>query len=146
MGNWRTVSITGTMTAGDAAKLRDFLSYSYDTPDGFDNFGPLSFNPIRPGLCGLGAWPADQVSACGNLAERDYSVEDVAGELRKLVSLAPSMLLQVHCGGDWESDECVATVLVGEGLVRTVKPQQAKVAAPGEAQMMGNFLASLTRR
>ena len=102
MGNWRTVNITGTMTAADASALRARLAYTYERGDpGMDNFGPLSFSIESPGLCGLGDWPAGQVSRCGNLAERDYSPEDVAEELRKLVHIAPSMLLKVHCGGDW---------------------------------------------
>lgn len=150
MGNWRTVNITGSIAEADAATLRDLLDYgdimsersrhAWSQP-----YACLLYSSHSPGLCGLGAWPAPVVSRCGNLAERDYSVEDVAEALRALVLVAPSMLLQVHCGGEYESDECVATISVGEGLVRVGKPQQATVAAPPEEQMMGNFLANLTR-
>jgi hypothetical protein len=138
--------MTGTMTAEHAAALRDWLGYSYEPGDeAMDHFGPLSFSLDSPGLAGLGDWPAETVSRCGNLAERDYSVEDVAEELRKLVHLAPSMLLRVHCGGEYESDECVATISVGEGLVAAGKPERETVEGPSEAQMLGNFARNLAR-
>jgi hypothetical protein len=145
MGNWRTVNITGAIDERHVEPLRERLTYSFDRPDGFDNFGPLSFNPERPGLAGLNGWVQPTVSACGNLAERDFSVEDVAEELRKVLPVSPSMLLKVHCGGDWESDECVATISVGEGLVVVGKPEVEKITGPSEAQMMGNFMANLLR-
>jgi hypothetical protein len=110
-----------------------------------DNFGPLSFSIESPSLCGLGDWPGEQVDRYGNLAERDYSPEDVAEELRKLVHIAPSMLLKVHCGGDWESDDCVATISVGEGLVVVGKPERETINRPPTEQMMGNLMANLLR-
>ena len=135
------------MTAAHAQALRSWLAYSYDGLDhpGLEHFGPLSFNPERPGLCGLGDWPAERVDRCGNLAERDYSVEDVAEELRRLVHIAPSMLLKVHCGGEYESEECVATISVGEGVVAVGGPEQPNVAGPPEGQMMGNLFQNLIR-
>jgi hypothetical protein len=145
MGNWRTVNITGTIDERHIGPLRARLAYDYDTPGGFDNFGPLSFSPERPSLCGLGDWVRPVVNACGNLAERDYSVGDVAGELEKLVVIAPSMLLKVHCGGDWESGECVATISVGEGIVATGPPEVKMIAGPSEEQVMGNLLTNLMR-
>lgn len=124
MGNWRTVSITGSMNARDAASLYEYLGYSYAPKNpAMDHFGPLSFNRDQPSLCGLNNWVNTTVNACGNLAERNYSVEDVAEELRKLLSVAGTMLLKVHCGGDWESEKCVATINVGEGLVVVGEPE-----------------------
>lgn len=145
MGNWRTVNVTGTMSEADAQALRAHLTYDFGDTATFDRFGPLSFSRKSPSLCGLNDWPRETVNACGNLAERDYSVEDVADELRKLVHIAPSMLLKIHCGGEYESDDCIATISVGEGIVAVGKPEQAKVAGPSEAQMLGNFFANLMR-
>lgn len=150
MGNWRTCNLTGTMTETDAATLRDLLDYGDIMSDkASESWGKpwscLLYSSHTPGLCGLGAWPQPVVNACGNLAERDYSVADVHKALEALVIHAPSMLLKVHCGGDWESDECVATVSVGEGLVRTGKPEVEKIAGPSEAQMMGNLMTNLMR-
>jgi len=159
MGDWMTVNITGSMTAGDAAELRRVLDRS-----GIDDAGVmdedalkewasywehpyacLSFNSRRPGLAGIGAWPAETVNRCGNLAERDYSVEDVAGALSALVRIAPSMLLKVHCGGPYESQTCVATISVGEGLVVTGAPERETVDGPSEGQILGNFITNLSR-
>jgi hypothetical protein len=146
MGNWRTVNVIGTIAPEHVGPLHDWLGYSHDLDDpAMGRFGPLSFNRRSPSLCGLNAWPAERVSACGNLAERDYSVEDVAGELRRLVHVAPSMLLKVHCGGEYESGDCVATISVGEGVVAVGEPEQAKVTGPSEGQMMGNLLQNLLR-
>jgi hypothetical protein len=148
MGNWRTVTITGTMSAADSAKLRalldwgDYMSRDHQPPPETDC---LSFSTAHPGLCGLGNWPAEKMDRSGNLHERDYSVEDVAAALRVLVHAAPSMLLKVHCGGEYESDECVATISVGEGLVVTGKPEKATVDGPSTAQMQANLMANLYR-
>ena len=159
MGNWRTVNITGTMSAADSAKLLGLLNYgSYADEERYRHvwdapYACLSFSLTSPGLCGLGEWPRGpedidgtvHVSRCGNLAERDYGVQDVAIALEALVREAPSMLLKVHCGGEWESEECVATISVGEGLVVTGGPEMEKVDGPSEAQIHVNFLRNLMR-
>lgn len=145
MGNWRTVNVTGTMTGGDAALLRHQLGYSFkDGPDdpAWKRFGPLSFSRDQPSICGLNKWPAPKVARAGNLAERDFSVDDVAECLRDLVNAAPSMMLTVHCGGDWESLDCTATIRVGEGLVVVGKPEVKHLAEIGDTQMLLNFLTS----
>ena len=150
MGNWRTVNLSGTMSAEDAAKLNDALDYGecggprYRTVWG-SPYACLSFSSTSPGLAGLGGWPAQNVDRCGNLAERDFSVEDVAGALRALVYYAPSMLLKIHCGGDWESQECVATISVGEGLVVVGKPERETIEGPPAAQIQENLMRNLLR-
>ena len=148
MGNWRTVNVIGTIARqSEVDALREHLDYgnpAYENGD-YSHFGPLSFNTTRPGLCGLGDWPALQIARCGNLAERDYSVKDVAETLRELVRIAPTMLLKVHCGGDWESDECVATISVGEGLVAIGKPEVETIDGAPEEQMLSNFMQNLCR-
>jgi hypothetical protein len=143
MGNWRTVNMSGTIAEADIPALRERLSYSYNTPGGFDNFGPLSFSTDSPSLCGLNNWVRPVVNATGNLAERDYSPEDVRAELEKLLAIAPSMLLVVHCGGDWESDDCVATIRTGEGLAVLLPPEVASVSGPTAEQMQANLMANL---
>ena len=148
MGNWRTCNIAGTMSAEHAATLREALDYG-DYTASIDAMPPgvdcLAFSSAHPGLCGLGAWPAETMNRCGNLHERDYSVQDVAKALEALVRIAPSMLLLVHCGGDWESDVCVATIHVGEGLVAIGTPMVEKVTGPSESQMLGNLATNLLR-
>lgn len=147
MGNWRTVNVTGTMSAQHAAALLGLLDKGPD----YDNDGIpegaecLAFSRARPGLCGLGDWPAEHMNRTGNLSERDYTVEDVATALRVLVHYAPSMLLKVHCGGEYESLECVATVSVGEGLVATGKPEIENLDEIPSGQQLGNLLRNLYR-
>jgi hypothetical protein len=150
MGNWRTVHVTGTMSADHAAALRRLLDLGDYTqmPDGYlDGLDVycLAFSTVRPGLCGLGDWPAERMDRSGNLHERDYTVADVHRALEALVRIAPSMLLKVHCGGEYESDECVATISVGEGLVVTGPPEAGKIAGPPEEQMLANLRANLLR-
>ena len=154
MGNWRTVNVTGTMSAQDAEAVRDYLGYpdlSRYRPDlgmerdpAMDHFGPLSFCRHKPSLAGLGDWPAPVMNRAGNLAERGYDPDDVAEQLRELVAFAGSMLLKVHCGGDYESLECVATVSVGEGLVMVGRPEVERIEPMGEAQATLNVLRALS--
>lgn len=145
MGNWRTVNLIGTMTEQDAAKLRDYLGYSHELADpGWKRFGPLSFNRHQPSMCGINAWPARAMDVVGNLAERGYDVEDVAEHLRELVEIAGSMLLKVHCGGDYESLDCVATVSVGEGVVAVGKPDVEQLKPISDAQVELNVIRALS--
>ena len=150
MGNWRTVNIAGTMSEQDAAALREYLGYpGYWDPGKADHpawkhFGPLSFCRDQPSLAGIGDWPAPVVNRAGNLAERGYDPEDVAAQLRELLGFAGSMLLKVHCGGDYESLGCVATVSVGEGLVAVGKPEVERIEPMGEAQATLNVLRALS--
>ena len=145
MGNWRTVNIIGTCAASEVPALKDYLSYSYSLHDSMDDFCCLSFNPDKPGLGGLGEWPAENINRCGNLAERDYDPHDVAEALKILVKLAPSLNVRVHCGGDWEELNCVATVYAAAGRVRVDVPEVESVSAPSEAQIMSNLLKNFLR-
>jgi Tfp pilus assembly protein FimT len=146
MGNWRTVNITGTIDAAETTAVREHLAYDYDDTASLRNFGPLSFNPHRPSLAGIGDWVNTEVSARGNLAERDYDVEDVAKVLRHLVILAPSMDLKVHCGDDWESTDCIATITVSGGRVEVGPPEVPHVAPVSDGEVLTNLLANLTRQ
>lgn len=152
MGNWRTVNITGTMSERNATVLREYLGYPgywhrdrHDHP-AWQHFGPLSFCRDQPFLAGIGDWPAPAVNRAGNLAERDYDVEDVAATLRELLPLAGTMLLKVHCGGDWESLECVATISVGEGLVAIGKPEVERLQPMSDEQAELNVIRALSAR
>lgn len=151
MGNWRTVNMTGTMNERDAAALRQYLGYSHRfitsgaaRDPAWDHFGPLSFCRDQPSLCGIGDWPAPTVNRAGNLAERDYSVERVAEHLRELLTVAGTMLLKVHCGGDYESLDCVATISAGEGLVAIGKPEMERIGAMSDEQAELNAIRALS--
>lgn len=149
MGNWRTVNIVGTVSEPDAAALREHLAYpGYWLDDrhehpAWQRFGPLSFCRDQPSLCGLNDWPAAAMDRAGNLAERDYDPDDVAETLRELLAVAPSMALKVHCGGEWESLECVATVTVAAGQVTVGPPEVERIAAMSEERMELNLVRAL---
>lgn len=97
-----------------------------------------------PGLAGLGDWVSSQVNACGNLAERDYTVADVATVLAELVQLAPSLRLKVHCGDDWESTTCIATITVGGGGVAVGPAEVESVEGAGDDLVTDRFAGYLT--
>ncbi len=143
MGNWRTVNITGTIAAEHVDPLRRHLTADYDdmSSDAWTNFGPLT---IVQSMVGLNDWVAEKIEARGNLAERDYSVEDVAEHLRNLVAIAPSMALSVHCGGESESSECVATVTVRDSAVSVKTPQVGSVDGPNELDMQARLRGFLS--
>lgn len=144
MGNWRSVNITGTIAGADIPALRERLGYSHRRGSLADqDFGPLSFDIDKPSLCGINDWVRPQVSAVGNLAERDYSPEDVRAELKQLLAIAPSMMLTVHCGGNWESEECVATIRTGEGLAVLLPPEVETIAGISDEQAMANLFRAL---
>ncbi len=124
MGNWRSVDIVGSISPQDAPAAAEFVNTGQD----WDLFHCLCYS--GPSLCGLGPWippTGGQIRATGNLSERNYGPEDVAVTLEKLVAIAPSLELKVHCGGDWEDATCVATVTVHDGVVSIGPPEVAKV-------------------
>jgi len=137
MGKWRTVHLTGTMNQQDVGALWEHLGYSaYLSHDSaLDHVGPLSFCKDTLSLRGIGSWPAEKMDIIGNLHARDYSVQDVAEQLRELVAIAPSMMLVIHCGGEWESLKCVATIRTGEGLVAVMKPEVEKIIDVNDDQL-----------
>jgi hypothetical protein len=146
MGNWRTVEIVGHICAADAPAARAFVEIGEDWSGG--RFHCLCYT--GPSLCGLDRWlPAQggDIDAMGNLSERNYDVDDVAETLRKLVEIAPSLEVKVHCGGDWEDENCIATVTVHDGEVTIGAPEVEKVGTGmserGAARMMALLLGDL---
>lgn len=140
MGNWRTVNIIGTCEAGELPVLKYMASYDRKK---FERFGPLS---TGESLCGLDHWPAENMNVSGNLAERDYSVEDVATHLRELVLVAPSLNLKIHCGGEHESLECVATITVEKGLVTVGLPECQEIRDMSAAETNERITILLFKR
>ncbi len=105
MGNWRTVTITGTCDQEHVAALRKALDPGRD----YSNFHPL----VCGGIAGLPNWAATSFNVTGNLAERGYDAEDVAETFtEKLLPVAPSLTCKVHVGDNNEAANCIATVKV----------------------------------
>lgn len=136
MGNWRTVYITGTCPEDEVQRLTDALYGG----SGYENFGPLCWMD-NPGLCGLGKWPAAKIMRVGNLAERDYSVDQVAEHLTKAVELsnATGLDIKIHCGDDNEKDNCIATIVCKDGKVETFKPEIETIPDIPDKQIRSNL-------
>jgi hypothetical protein len=138
MGNWRTVNLRGTVSADEVPAARTRLTVNgYGD---YSNWGPLAFSN---GLCGLGEWLDAVINADGNLYERGYSVDDVAEALRELVEIAPSLALKVHCGGEYEDTECVATITVAGGVVTVGAPEVREVKPIGEDAALGRLFRAI---
>lgn len=120
MGDWMRVSLRGTIAPEDIPAAVAFLTPN----DDYSNWGPLTYTP---GLCSLGQWVTPEICMDGNLSERNYSVDEVAVAFRGLVAAAPSLTLKVHCGGPYESEECVATLTVADGEVSVGGPEVGTV-------------------
>ena len=134
MGNWRTVQIVGRCNNDDAWKLKKAINPS----KGFHclmNGG---------GICGLGDWVQEKIYAIGNLAERDYTVDDVADQLRKLAKIAPFLDIRVHCGGENENKRCVSTIKVVHGHVVIQKPRIKTLPEIPRGQLEMNLMRALT--
>ena len=138
MGNWTTVKIEGSCSAEDLPALKKAVK----TGDDWESFHCLS---VTEGICGLGDWTGTEIDAVGNLAERDYSKDDVAEQLRKLVMVAPSLSVNIHVGGEWESRECVATVVCADGKVTIEPPAIQEIPEISAAQMHSALIAALYR-
>jgi len=140
MGDWRTVSISGSCPAGQLAQLREAtLEPHWSGKDGRKYHCLIESD----GLAGLGNWTGEEISADGNLYERNFTVDDVAAAVTYLASAAPGLELIVHCGDNWESHECVATVRLLDGRVTVGAPEVAQVAGASEEAMMSNLYAHL---
>jgi hypothetical protein len=136
MGNWRTVNLRGTLAPEDVAAVKAFVAVDAT----YSHFHCLSGGA---GLAGLGDWAHEEIHADGNLAERDYSPQDVAETLREIVALAPSLALTVHCGGDYEDSKCIATVTVANGVVSVGEPERESVAGVSDDLLAGRLFRAL---
>lgn len=136
MGNWRRVRIVGTCAPAEVSALLEATA----EPNLEDRSERREYHCLTrgSGIMGLHDWPAEHMDVTGCLAERDYTVDDVAARLTKLLAVAPSLTLRVHCGGDYESEECIATIVVGDGTVLVGNPEVSHVHPPSEAQVSEN--------
>jgi hypothetical protein len=138
MGNWMTVNIKGTCSSEDVEILREAL----DTGKDYENFHCL----VCGGACGLPNWAKEDIDVTGNLAERDYDYEDIAKQLEELGKITPSLVVDIHCGGDYESKECVKTVrLHKNGKTEIVAPLQEKIPEINPVQMADNIRKQLNQ-
>lgn len=135
MGNWRTVNMTGTMSAEEAVACRELLS---------ENRGwrtPAECFTMGKSICGIDDWVSESgvIDARGNLAERDYDNDDIESGLVFLAEMFHSLEMTLHSGSDWESLECSATFVVSNGEVKRLPPQ-IKELEPIRFRPISDFL------
>lgn len=135
MGDWRAVQIEGTCGAEDVVALRKHLAVGFED----ERWGPLH----NGGISGLPNWADAEIDACGNLGERGYTEECVRDELLKMSAIAPSLDVKVHCGGEDEDVECVATVTLSSGQADVGEPEVDSVATASPEQMRANMMSQL---
>lgn len=123
MGNWRRVHIDGTLDPAQVEAAHRACLYEWGKFDPASNLPHALSYSLQPSLCGLHEWPASRIKVVGNLYERDYCVESVVEALRIVLAAAPSLRAKVHCGADWESAECVATLTVSDQGVSSGPPE-----------------------
>lgn len=137
MGNWRRVRIQGTCDSQDLDALQHAIAYHDDG----DNFHCLT---NVHSICGLNNWAAMDIFAEGNLAERDFTVEDVADQLKILADQVPSLNITVHCGDDYEALNVIASVVLAYGVVTIHPPQiQQLDTSQDEHQFTSNMIHAL---
>jgi hypothetical protein len=86
------------------------------------------------------------INFTGNLGERGYGPESVAEELERIAAVCPSLKVKVHCGGDYETLDCVATVSLESGKAKVGDPEVQTIGPIPDGQMMQGFLAQPGRR
>lgn len=144
MGNWRTVNIQGTIDPKHIGVLKNTLNIDIDNDDENFDWDPLCYSARHPSLCGLNEWiEREQISAIGNLFERDFSVEDVADHCRELIKVAPSLNILIHCGGEYEDLDCVNTIVVKGGGVFIDPPHVQRLMEQPAGQAMWNIMQIL---
>ena len=121
MGAWTRAKIEGTCNKDQVDKLRDFVNIG----DDFDRFHCLCF---IGGDYGLGNWANDKINSVGFLPERNYTPDDVASQLKKLVKIVTSLNVRVHLGDHHGSNNCIATVVCEEGEVTIKEPGIYEIA------------------
>lgn len=147
MGDWMAVNIVGSCDTRELDALRRACRMGTGECDDLDDdsgYGPLCIDGIVS-LCGLGDWVAESMCVVGNCYERDFTPDCVAKQLRKLVLVAPSLSLKVHCGGAYEDKVCVKTVTTAGGVVTVGNPEIAKLSELSVDAMIGRFARAASK-
>lgn len=139
MGNWRRVQIVGTCEEEDIEILRKAITWDQKS---LENFHCLMFTG---GVAGLPDWARDRIKVVGNLAERDYDMDDVVEALKDLHKIVPSLNVRVHCGGENEDEKCVATVELMKNQVTILTPQIKEIPEISANQMNSNLMGQLSQ-
>ena len=135
MGNWRMIEMAGTVAPADGKRIHEgIIELSrYVVGESSANRRHreakvgFTVSALRYGSTDLTGWfwdwPTGQINECGNLFERSYDPDDVLRDCVSLASFAPSLDLVVHCGGEYQSNLCLATIRVKDGTATLGPPE-----------------------
>jgi hypothetical protein len=137
MGDWRRVRVVGTCESEpERRKLRELLAVGF-ADERWDCL-------CSGGVCGLPNFGgSSEFDVVGNLGERGYDEESVAGHLRVIAEACPSLALRVHVGDHYEEKGCVATVVLEAGEVRIEKPEVEEIPEFSSAQIRDGLMSQL---
>lgn len=146
MGNWITVNIEGKVNKDEAKEMLEWLTVDRQTYSSIaeEQLG-VYYLQISQGVCGLGDWIKEDgtLSGIGNVFERDCEPQDLLNEAQVLCKQFKSLELTVHVGGDYESTECVATIIGNKDKVELLEPQIKTLGEISTDQMQNNLLKAL---
>lgn len=135
--NKRAVWLVGTVSADDLPLLQGFVR----TGRGYQGFHALCH--YGPSLDGLNDWPALRMDVVGNLPGHGYTIDEIAEVLLWAAAFAPTLTLKVHCGGDHEDPEVVATITVEDLEVTVGPPEIARLRATTDAERVDRVVRAL---
>lgn len=138
MGNWRTVNIVGTCAAHEVEALNTAIDCRME-----NNYAGLDCLSSCGFPCGLPLWGGQNISARGNMAERNYDESSVKRFLEQLAKIAPSLKVIVHVGGDYESLDVTSSVMLESGVATICTPMQKTLDAMSESEMAARIWVSV---
>ena len=137
VNNKRTVWLIGTVSAGDLPKLQGFVRTGRD----YQGFHALCH--YGPSLDGLNDWPAQVMDVVGNLPGHGYTIDEIAEVLLWAAATAPTLCLKVHCGGDYEDREAVATITVADLDVTIGPPEVPRLRSTTDVERVDRVVDAL---
>lgn len=137
MSNWKRVKVEGTCAETEIDTLRKLLDADFVSND----WGPLCCG----GLFGLPNFALETFDVIGNLGERDYDADGVRVHLAFLCERVTSLRCRVHVGADYESNECVATVVADGHTIYVAEPAIDRIPEISEEQIFGQLNKQLNK-
>jgi hypothetical protein len=135
--NKRAVWIVGTVSADELPLLQGFVRAGRD----YQGFHALCH--FGPSLDGLNDWPAECMDVVGNLPGHGYTIDEIAEVLLWASAAAPTLKLKVHCGGEYEDPEVVATITVEDFEVTVGPPEVPLLRSTSDAERVDRVVHAL---
>lgn len=147
MGNWRTIEIKGDVSIEEAQKMRKYLKVDKSTYESLASQDDIFYLQFSDGLCGLGEWISNDgsIESVGNVYERNCEVEDLLSEATTLAHNFPTLNILINIGDDYESLNCVGSIIVKNGSSILIDPIVKDLEAIPDEQIALNMLNILMK-